>query len=60
MERMEEGELPRLDARLRQVGEWLLVGYTVAMVLVTFVVPERHEQGVSVPGDDAMLEMFVG
>jgi hypothetical protein len=22
------------------VGEWLLVGYTVAMVLVTFVVPE--------------------
>jgi hypothetical protein len=32
---------PMLDERLRRVGEWLLVGYTVALVLVTFVVPER-------------------
>ena len=31
--------LSRLDERLRRVGEWLLVGYTVALVLVTFVVP---------------------
>ena len=30
------GPLPRLDARLRWVGEWLLVGYTVMLVLVTF------------------------
>jgi hypothetical protein len=31
-----EGPLPRLDARLRSVGAWLLVGYTVMLVLVTF------------------------
>ena len=38
--RTPEGPLPDLDTLLRRVGEWLLVGYTVAMVLVTFVVPE--------------------
>ena len=37
----EEDSLPRLDARLRKVGEWLLVGYTVALVLVTFIGPQR-------------------
>ena len=31
----DEGPLPRLDALLRRAGEWLLVGYTVVMVLVT-------------------------
>ena len=37
----EEGSLEWLDARLRMVGEWLLVGYTVALLLVTFVGPQR-------------------
>ena len=40
--RTERSPLRRLDVLLRHVGEWLLVGYTVAMVLVTFVVPERR------------------
>jgi hypothetical protein len=60
MHPMDEGELPLLDERLRRVGEWLLVGYTVAMVLVTFVLPERHESGSSGPGEDPVLELFVG
>jgi len=54
-----EGELTRLDARLRRVGEWLLVGYTVAMVLVTFVLPERHECRPDAPSDE-VIQMFVG
>jgi hypothetical protein len=33
---LEEGPLPRLDRLLRRVGEWLLVGYTVALLLMTF------------------------
>lgn len=37
------GPLPRLDARLRRVGEWLLVGYTVMLVLVTFGETDRLE-----------------
>jgi hypothetical protein len=56
---IDEGPLPVLDARLRRVGEWLLVGYTVAMVLVTFVVPERQEHSEESPGD-AMVQLFVG
>lgn len=55
----EEGELPMLDARLRRVGEWLLVGYTVAMVLVTFVVPERHDRAAD-PPSDGVIQLFVG
>jgi hypothetical protein len=35
--RTEEGPLPGLDALLRRAGKWLLVGYTVAMVLFAFV-----------------------
>jgi hypothetical protein len=56
---MRSGELKVLDARLRQAGEWLLVGYTVAMVLVTFVLPERHVADADVPGD-AVIQLFVG
>jgi len=59
MRSFEEGELPRLDARLRRVGEWLLLGYTIAMVLVTFVVPEQPERA-SDPSSDAMVKVFVG
>ena len=59
MRSFEEGELPLLDARLRRVGEWLLVGYTVAMVLVTFVVPERHVTGADVSSDE-VIQLFVG
>ena len=33
---LEEGPLERLDARLRRVGQWLLVGYTVAFLLMAF------------------------
>ena len=57
---IEEGALPVLDARLRRVGEWLLVGYTVAMVLVTFVVPERQKQAPDAPSDAAIELLFVG
>jgi len=56
---VEEGELPLLDAPLRRVGEWLLVGYTVAMVLVTFVVPEQRERAAESP-DDSLIKLFVG
>ena len=59
MRAFEEGELPRLDARLRRVGEWLLVGYTVAMLVVTFVVPQRHATETDAPAD-AVIQMFVG
>jgi hypothetical protein len=41
MERV--GAMEILDARLRRAGEWLLVGYTVLMVLVTFGGTERRE-----------------
>ncbi len=41
MERV--GAVERLDAWLRRVGEWLLVGYTVLMVLVTFGDPGRRD-----------------
>lgn len=54
-----EGEMPRLDARLRRVGEWLLVGYTVAMVLVTFLLPEQQAASADSPGD-AVIQLFVG
>src|SRR5215813_8232794 len=54
---IDEGALPVLDARLRRVGEWLLVGYTVAMVLVTFVVPDRQEQAPAAPSD-AVIEQL--
>ena len=57
---VEEGELPLLDARLRRVGEWLLVGYTVAMVLVTFVVPYRQERAPDAPSDAVIEQLFVG
>jgi len=55
----EEDSLPRLDAWLRKVGEWLLVGYTVALVLVTFVLPDRRppDDGAST---DAVVQLFVG
>jgi hypothetical protein len=33
---LEEDPLARLDARLRRVGEWLPVVYTVALLLMTF------------------------
>ena len=59
MRSMEEGELRVVDARLRRVGEWLLVGYTIAMVLVTFVLPERHVADADV-SSDAMIQLFVG
>jgi len=54
-----EGPLPRLDARLRRVGEWLLVGYTVMLVLVTFGETDRLERpaGTSV---DAAVEVVLG
>jgi hypothetical protein len=60
MDRMpEEGALQRLDARLRTVGEWLLVGYTIALVLVTFVLPDRSpaESG---PETAGAIQLFVG
>ena len=60
MDRMlEEGPLPMLDERLRRVGEWLLVGYTVALVLVTFVLPERPPPNAT-ESSDAAVELFVG
>jgi hypothetical protein len=55
----EEDALPRLDARLRKVGEWLLVGYTVALVLVTFVLPDRPPPEAG-PASDATIQLFVG
>ena len=55
----EEGELQRLDARLRKVGEWLLVGYTVALVLVTFVLPDRSPREAG-PETAAAIQLFVG
>ena len=57
---IDEGALPVLDARLRRVGEWLLVGYTVAMELVTFVVPDRQEQAPAAPSDAVIEQLFVG
>ena len=53
------GPLPRLDARLRWVGEWLLVGYTVMLVLVTFGETDRLEPrpGTSV---DVPVEVMLG
>lgn len=41
------------------MGEWLLVGYTVALVLVTFVVPERPPPNAGESSDTA-VELFVG
>ena len=55
----EEGSLARLDARLRKVGEWLLVGYTLALVLVTFVLPGRPPPDAG-PETDAAAQLFVG
>ncbi|HEY1906292.1 MAG TPA: hypothetical protein VGG91_09630 [Myxococcaceae bacterium] len=57
--RINEGPLPRLDALLGRVGEWLLVGYTVAMVLVAFVPgAPRHDDS---PGPvDAQLQIMIG
>jgi hypothetical protein len=54
----EEGPLPRLDARRRKVGAWLLVGYTVALVRMTFAgerllpPPASGVAGVEVVADD--------
>lgn len=59
MRAMVEGELRVVDARLRRVGEWLLVGYTIAMVLVTFVLPERHVPDAD-ESSDAVIQLFVG
>ena len=60
MDRMsEEGPLPMLDERLRRVGEWLLVGYTVALVLVTFVLPDRSPREAG-PETAAAIQLFVG
>jgi hypothetical protein len=50
----------RLDALLGGVGEWLLGGYTVAMVLVTFVVPERPERKGEAPVDVVVVEVLPG
>jgi len=55
----EEDAVPRLDAQLRRVGEWLLVGYTVALLLVTFVLPDRPPPDAGPASDDA-VQMFVG
>jgi hypothetical protein len=55
----EEGPLPRLDARLRRVGEWLLVGYTVAMVLVSFVLPAPQRRA-DPAAPEVPVAMFVG
>ena len=55
----EEGSLARVDGRLRRVGEWLLVGYTVALVLVTFVLPDRPPPQAG-PGTAATIQLFVG
>jgi len=55
----EEGSLARLDAWLRRVGEWLLVGYTVALVLVTFVLPDRPPAHAA-PVTAATIQLFVG
>lgn len=51
--------MDRLDERLRRVGEWLLVGYTVALVLVTFVVPEGPPPNAG-ESSDAAIGLFVG
>ena len=58
--RTEEGPLPRLDALLRRAGDWLLVGYTVVMVLVTFVVPDRPARDAGAVTDDVVLEVPLG
>ena len=55
----EEGSLARLDGRLRRVGDWLLVGYTVALVLVTFVLPDGPPPQAG-PGTAATIQLFVG
>lgn len=55
----DEGVLQRLDTRLRTVGEWLLVGYTVALVLVTFVFPDRSPREAGPETTDA-IQLFVG
>jgi hypothetical protein len=57
--RTEEGPLPLLDARLRRVGEWLLVGYTVAMVLFTFV-PGSARTDDSPGPIDAPAQVMIG
>jgi len=55
----EEDAVPRLDAQLRRVGEWLLVGYTIALVLVTFVLPDRAPREAG-PETAAAIQLFVG
>ena len=55
----EEGSQARLDARLRRVGEWLLVGYTVALVVVTFALPDRAPREAG-PETAAAIQLFVG
>jgi hypothetical protein len=57
--RTPEGPLPRLDALLRRVGEWLLVGYTVAMVLFTFV-PGASRSDASTGPLEAPAQVMIG
>jgi hypothetical protein len=57
--RTDDGPLHRLDTLLGDVGEWLLVGYTVAMILVAFVPgAPRHDD--STAPVDAPVQMMVG
>ena len=57
--RTDEGPLPRLDVLLGRLGEWLLVGYTVAMMGVTLVPGSpRHDD--STGPVDAQLQIMIG
>ena len=57
--RTDDGPQARLDALLGSVGEWLLVGYTVAMFLVAFVPGDRRHDDSTAPVD-APVQMMVG
>jgi len=57
--RIPEGPLPRLDALLGRVGEWLLVGYTVAMVRVAFLPGAPRHDGSTGPAE-AQLQIMIG
>jgi hypothetical protein len=57
--RTADGPLHRLEALLGYVGEWLLLGYTVAMILFAFVPgAPRHDD--STAPVDAPVQMMVG
>ena len=55
----DEGPLPRHAALLGRLGEWLLVGYTVAMVLVAFGPGAPRHDDSPAPAE-APVQMMVG